>query len=73
MITKIIIRVDNSPFKEIYINTEKQGRALILAIENQVVPDSFDFCKPLIITKCGGVRGHIQYIIDRRDQFIHVI
>jgi hypothetical protein len=70
MITKIIIRENNKPFRELFISSETKGRDLILEVERKIVPDSFDFCKPLVKSKVGFVRGHIEYIVDRREQFV---
>lgn len=73
MITKIIIRVDNKPFRELFISSTTKGRELILEVERSVVPESFDFCKPLVKSKVGFVRGHIDYIVDRRESFIVIL
>ena len=73
MITKIIIRENDKPFRELFISSETKGRDLILEVERSVVPESFDFCKPLVKSTLGYTRGHIDYIVDRRESFIAVL
>ena len=72
MITKIMIRVNKHHFSDVVISSETKGRDLILEVERKIVPDSFDFCKPLVKSKLGYTRGHIDYIIERRVEFINI-
>ena len=72
MLTKIIIRENDKPFKSIIISSDTKGRELILEIERKVVPESIDFCIPLVRTNTGFSRVTIDYIIERREQFIEV-